>query len=77
MSHTGRSPRLSLIMKKPEDDLPEWRIALKRADGQGGAPVLALGRIRARTADEAINTAIREFGIDEARRSRLIATRVK
>ena len=75
---------LRLAMEKPTDGLLEWRIALRRANGQdgpasirGGGRALALGRVRARTAEEAINAAIREFGIDEARRSRLIATRVK
>jgi len=39
-----------------------------RAKGQ------ALGRVPPRTADEAIEAAIREFAIDEAHQNRLIAT---
>jgi len=35
-----------------------------------------LGRVQARTAEEAIETAIREFRIDKAHQTRLIATRV-
>jgi len=58
-----------LGMKKRKDHLPEWRVTMIRAKGQ------ALGRVRARTADEAIETAIREFGIDKAHQNRLIATR--
>jgi hypothetical protein len=71
-------------MKKPMDTVYEWRITLKLVNGQAGAPsmtgarrTMVLGRVRARTAEEAINTAVREFGIDEAHRNRLIATRVE
>jgi len=71
-------------MKKPMDTVYEWRITLKLADGQAGAASITgarrtrvFGRVRARTPEEAINTAVREFGIDEAHRNRLIATRVK
>jgi hypothetical protein len=66
-------------MKKPKDDTYEWRITLKGSNGQVviGGRSLVLRRVRARTAEEAINTAIREFGIDDARRDRLIATRVE
>ena len=51
---------LNLGMKNPKHDLPEWRITMIRAKGQ------ALGCVRAHTADEAIEAALREFAIDEA-----------
>lgn len=45
----------------------EWRITLIRAKGQ------YLGRVEAPDAESAIEAAIKEFEIDEAHRSRLIA----
>jgi hypothetical protein len=57
-------------MAKAPKDLPEWRITMIRAKLQD------LGRVRAHTADEAIEAAIREFRIDKAHQTRLIATRV-
>ena len=57
-------------MKNAKNDLPEWRITMIRAKLQD------LGRVRAHTADEAIETAILEFRIDKAHQTRLIATRV-
>jgi hypothetical protein len=71
-------------MTKPMDTVYQWRITLKLVNGQAGAAsitgarrTMVLGRVRARTAEEAIEAAIREFGIDNAHQNRLIATRVE
>jgi hypothetical protein len=55
----------------PRKSLREWRITLVRAKGQ------YLGRVEAPDAETAIERAIAEFNIDEAHRSRLIATPVE
>ena len=58
------------LMAKVAKELPEWRITEIRQRGY------TLGQVHAATADEAIETAIREFSIVEPHRQRrLVATR--
>jgi len=55
------------LMAKAAKQLHDWRITEIRERGR------ILGRVRARTAEEAIEAAIREFGITEPHRQRRLA----
>jgi hypothetical protein len=58
-------------MKRPAK-LPQWRIVLIRKKGE------RIGTVEARTAEEAIQAAIREFEInDPERQKRLTAQRIE
>jgi len=51
-------------MAKAAKEIPEWRITEIRQRGR------SLGRVRADTAEEAIKTAIEEFGVTEPHRQK-------
>jgi len=60
-------------MVKAANKLPSWRITLIRDHGG-----VRIGTVEAATAEEAIETAIRAYGItDPERRRRLVAQRIE
>lgn len=59
-----RGDHIVALMAKAAKEIPEWRITEIRQRGR------SLGRVRADTAEEAIKTAIEEFGVTEPHRQK-------